>query len=241
MAKKELKAKYLGSVLGIWWAVITPFLMVTAITFVFTKIIRIDMKGFPLFSLAGILPWFFFSISLSESTSSLLHKAQVLKQFTFPRIFIPVSLVLANFMNFLIGLLFVIPIFIFFNTKVLSALIALPLLLILHFLFTVGIGLVFSCLNIFFRDISPLLGIILMFWFWMTPVFYSLDMVPVSYYWLFSLNPMTVYIRLYQDILFRAVVPSLSTFLNTFFISSGILLAGWLIFAKNEDSFLKRI
>jgi len=227
--------------LGIWWAVITPLLMMGAITFIFTKVLSIGIEKFSLFSLAGIMPWFFLSISLSEATPSLIHKAQLLKQFTFPAEFIPISSVLANFMNFLIGLLFLIPIFIIFKFKVISVLFFLPLVLFLHLLFTIGVGLFLSCLNVFFRDVSHFLGVVLIFWFWLTPIFYSLDMVPVSYRWICNLNPMTTYIRLYRAILFKAQVPSLQVVMFALFISIATFFIGYAVFIKRESSFIKRI
>ena len=241
MAKKELKTKYLGSVLGIWWAVITPLLMMGAITFIFTKVLNIGIERFPLFSLAGIIPWFFLSVSLSEVTPSLISKSQLLKQFSFPIEFIPISSVLSNFINFLIGLCFIIPVFIVFQTKVISVLAFLPLILFLHLLFTIGLGLALSCLNIFFRDISHLLGVILIFWFWMTPIFYSLDMVPEQYRWICNLNPMTTYIELYRDVLFKARMPSLDALLVASAIGLGVFCAGYIIFTKKETCFIKRV
>lgn len=241
MAKKELKAKYLGSVLGIWWAVITPLLMMGAITFIFTKVIRIDIRSFPLFSLAGIMPWFFFSVSLSEATPSLIHKSQLLKQFNFPIKLIPISSVLANFINFVIGLLFIVPVFIIFKIEVITALIFLPLILFLHLLFTIGMGLGLACLNVFFRDLPHLLNILLIFWFWMTPIFYSIDMIPESYSWICNLNPMAIYIRLYQSVLFKAEIPSIGLLLSAIYISLGVFLAGYIVFVKLENYFIKRV
>jgi len=241
MIAKELKAKYVSSVLGVWWAVITPLLIMVVITFVFTKVINISIENFPLFSLAGIMPWFFLTLALTDSTLSLIQKSKLLKQFTFPSEFIPISSILANFINFLIGLLFMLPVFIFFNRDVLSVLRYLPLVLLLHLLFTVGVGVMLSCVSVFLRDISHVLGVILMFWFWVTPVFYSIDMVPEAYRWVCNLNPMTIYIEFYRSILFRANALDL----NTIFIASGVsvlvFLIGYIIFIKCESSFIKRV
>lgn len=241
MALKELKAKYIGSILGVWWAIVTPLLIMGAITFVFTKVMKIDIVNFPLFCLAGILPWFFFSVSLSESASSLLRNAQLLKQFAFPPEFIPISSVLANFINFIFGLICIIPIFVIFKIKILLFLFFLPIALILHLLFTLGIALFLSCANIFFRDVIHFLGTVLMFWFWVTPVFYSVDNVPRSYQWVCTLNPMTIFIVMYRNILFEAKIPKLEEVSIALIISVTVFLLGYTIFAKYESSFTKRI
>lgn len=241
MALKELKAKYTGSILGIWWAIVTPLLTMGVITFVFTKVMKIGIVNFPLFCLAGILPWFFFSLSLSESASSLLRNAQLLKQFAFPAEFIPISSVLANFINFIFGLICIIPIFAIFKFKMLSFLLFLSIPLILHLLLTLGMALFLSCVNVFFRDVTHLLGVVLMFWFWVTPIFYSVDMVPESYRWICTLNPMTIFTTMYRNILFEARIPKLEEVFIALIISVTVFLLGYTIFAKYEFSFTKRI
>ena len=108
-------------------------------------------------------------------------------------------------------------------------------------MFTLGIVLFLSCLNAFFRDVTHLLGVALMFWFWVTPVFYSVDMVPASYRWICALNPMTVFITMYRDILFEAKFPGIWEVLLAFIISLAASLLGYMVFAKYESSFIKRI
>ncbi|MBD3263491.1 MAG: hypothetical protein GF375_00125 [Candidatus Omnitrophica bacterium] len=241
MTIKEWKAKYVNSFLGIWWASITPILVMLAISFVFTKVINIDIDNFPVFSLAGIIPWFFFSTSLSEVTVSFVSKSNLFKQFNFPYEFIPVSVILSNFLNFILGFLFLVLIFYFSNPQVLYVILWLPVIIFAHLIFTVGIGLLFACINIFFRDLSHLLGVLLLFWFWMTPIFYSLEMVPASYRWICLVNPMTIYVELYRDVLFRAVIPSAAHLLLAFSLSLFSLFAGYLIFNKVEHHIVKRI
>lgn len=241
MALKELKAKYTGSILGVWWAIVTPVLIMAGITFVFTKVIKIDIANFPLFCLAGILPWFFFSVSLSESTSSLLRNSQLLKQFAFPPEFIPIASVSANFINFIFGLICITPVFVIFKIKIAPSLLFLFIPLILHLLLTLGLALFLSCINVFFRDVTHLLGVVLMFWFWITPVFYSVDMVPESYRWVCNLNPMTIVIAMYRDILFEARIPKMGAASIALIISVTVFLWGYAIFARYEPSFTKRV
>lgn len=241
MALKELRAKYLGSILGLWWAIITPLLIMVTITFIFTKVMKITITNFPLFCLAGILPWFFFSISLSESASSFIRNAQLLKQFTFPSEFIPISSIFANFVNFIFGLMCIMPIFVIFKIKILPFLFFLPLLLILHLLFTLGIGLFLSYLNVLFRDVTHFLEVVLMFWFWVTPIFYSVDMVPKSYQWICTLNPMAIFTTMYRNILFEAKFPRLGEVSAALVISITVFMLGYVLFAKYESSLIKRI
>ena len=241
MTLRELKSKYVGSTLGIWWAVITPLLIMGVITFVFTKVINITIDNFPLFALSAIIPWFFFSNSLSEASSSLFKHASLSKQFNFPLEFLPLASVLANFINYLFGLICLIPIFCFFQIAVLRVLIFLPLVLLSHLLFTMGLGLVISCAHVFFRDIAHILGIVLLFWFWITPIFYSLDMVPLPFRWVSRINPMTIYIESYRDIFYAAQSPLAIDILIATTMGMITFFIGYIAFTRNQAKIIKSI
>ena len=241
MTVSQLKAKYAGSILGIFWAVINPLLIMSAITFVFTIIFKTEIKNFAFFVLSGIFPWMFFSNALSEATSSILNQQNILRQFNLPRELLPLSSTLSNFLNFLIGWLIIYPLFLFFNPKIILLLPLLIIVLLLNLFFVSGSGLILSVLNVFFRDISQLLGVLLMLWFWITPVFYSVDMVPTRFRWVCSLNPMTPYVIYYREIIFRGNVPSPSIFIAVFLWAFVSLTLGLLVFSRFEFKILKWI
>jgi len=241
MAVAQLKAKYAGSILGIFWAIINPLLIMLAISFVFTGVFKIEIKNFPLFALSGIFPWMFFSGALSEAAFSILNQQNVLRQFNLPQEILPLSSILSNFLNFLIGWLVIYPLFLFFNPKIILFLPLLIVVLILNLLFVCGLGLIFSALNVFFRDIGCLLGVLFMFWFWITPVFYSIDMVPIKFHWIYNLNPMTPYIVYYREVVFNARVVSTLIFAGVFFWACVSLISGLLVFSFYESKLLKQI
>lgn len=238
---KELKARYAGSLFGVFWVVITPLLITMVISFVFTKIIKIDMEYFPLFILSAILPWMSFSSSLFDATSSITRNSQILNQFTISKEILPVASVIVNFINLFIGLFVTLPIFIIFKIQIIPYLLLLPFVILLHFIFTVGIGLLLSCLNVFFRDITHLLEVGLMFWLWMTPIFYSVNMVPARFRWICILNPMTSYITMYRNILFEAKSPDLYLVIVSIVSSLFVLIIGYRVFIKYEPVFLKKV
>lgn len=241
MAIRQLKTKYSGSKLGIWWAIITPLILAVSINFVFTKIFKINIPNYTLFVLSGIVPWMFFANTLGEAANSFLANASTLRQAIFPRELIPLSTILANFLNFLIGFSIVLPLFIILKFKVITILWFLFLPLVLQLTFIVGLGLLFSCWNVFSRDISHLLSIGLMVWFWITPVFYSLEMVPLPYRWVCLFNPMSYYVTLYRQILFEVELPSLLVLIVSFLIALTSLFIGYGVFLKEEIELLKRI
>jgi ABC-2 type transport system permease protein len=241
LVSKNLKGKYAGSSLGIIWAFINPLLLAFIVGFVFTKILKVNIENFYLFIIAGMLPWTFLATSLQESALSIPAHASVLKQFSFPREFIPLSCVLANFVLLLMGLLVVMPFFIMANTQVVLLLpILLPALLV-HLMFVAGLSLAFSAAYVYFRDIGQLLGTLLIFWLWLTPVFYSMEMIPQGYRIIFICNPITLYIGLYRDALLGVGHGVWGSFLTAGALAIISLIAGYKIFIGCEKDFLQRI
>ena len=241
LSLKQFKAKYSGSFLGIWWAVIIPLLLTVCIDFVFSHLYKVNIENFALFILAGMVPWIFFSNALSEATTSFVGNSSLLKQTIFPREFIPLSTAIANFLNFGLGFLFLLPLFIVLHPKVILITPLFILVLFFHFLFLAGLSLFFSTLDIFFRDLSHFLSIAFMMWFWITPVFYSIDMLDFSYRWIPLMNPVSYYTILYQDILFKAISPRLSVIGTAFSLGVFFFISGYLFFLKLEVKLLKRL
>ena len=152
MSVSLVKGKYAGLKLGAWWIIILPLALALCINFVFVEAFKVDIPYFAFFVLSAIFPWFFISQSVSESANAFIAARSLLKQGVFPREFIPISNVLANFLNFAYGLLVIIPLFLLINTAVIYLLPLLILVIFLSLLFALGLGFIFSCLNVFFRD-----------------------------------------------------------------------------------------
>jgi len=241
MAVKQFKAKYASSVLGIFWVIINPLLMMLAITFVFTVVFKTEIKDFALFVLSGILPWMFFSGALSEATPSLSTQKSVLHQFSLPKEIIPLSIALSYLMNFLMSWIIVYPVFLFQKPGIIAVAVLLPVIFLLTYIFTSGVSLLFSVINVIFRDLEHLTGTLLMFWFWVTPIFYPVEMVPGNLRWVFNFNPFSAFVLFYRDIIFYCRIPKLSTFLEVIIWAFLSLLLGILVSTWFESSALKRI
>jgi len=241
MAVKQFKAKYASSVLGIFWVIINPLLMMLAITFVFTVVFKTEINNFALFVLSGILPWMFFSGALSEATPSLSTQKSVLHQFSLPKEIIPLSIALSYLMNFLMSWIIVYPVFLFQKPGIIAVAVLLPVIFLLTYIFTSGVSLLFSVINVIFRDLEHLTGTLLMFWFWVTPIFYPVEMVPGNLRWVFNFNPFSAFVLFYRDIIFYCRIPKLSTFLEVIIWAFLSLLLGILVSTWFESSALKRI
>ena len=238
---RELKTQYSGSRLNIWWAVINPLILALSINLIFTKAFKIDMPNYTLFVLSGIIPWMFFSNAILGATNSFISHASILKQGILLPEFVVLSTIFASLFNFLIGLAVLLPLFVFLEFKVLAMLIFLIFPVLFQVFFIIGLGFIFSCWNLFSKDIFHFLFVGLMIWFWVTPIFYSIEMLPLPYRWASLLNPMTYYVILCRQILFKAEFPSLSILGLSFLIGLISLCAGYLFFLKREKEILKRI
>ncbi len=237
----QLRSRYAGSLLGIFWAVINPLLIMSAIAFVFTQVFKAGIANYPFFVLSGIIPWMFFSNALSEAPASILNRQGIMRQYNVPVVIFPLASVIANFLNFLIGWVVMYPIFLFFNPKIIILAWLLPLIFVLLLCLTAGLCLALSVLNIIFRDIEHLLSVVLMFWFWVTPVFYSMAMVPAQFHWIYNVNPLTPYIAFYQKIIFEGVLPGPAVFIQVVLFAMASLSLGLAIFIKFEPGILKKI
>ncbi len=241
MSLKKLKAKYCGSFLGIWWALLLPVILAAAINLVFSQAFERGERNFSLFLLSGLLPWFFFSNSLNDAVDSFTGNVSEVRQNIFPREIIPLSHTISDFMNFMAGLSALLPFFLVFVPGSVVLLPLLLLILILFFIFTAGIGLIFSSFNVFFRDLEHIMQIGMMIWFWLTPVFYSIDRFSEPLKRLAQLNPVAPYIVSFQKILFKGVAPSVPEISLCFIFALFFFFAGYLLFLKNEMELLKRI
>lgn len=239
LTAKNLKSRFVGSALGFLWAFINPLLLALIVSYVFTNIFKTNTKNFYLFIISGMLPWTFLAASLQDAVASIPANAALLKQFALPREFIPLASVLTNFVFFLLGLFVVMPFFVAANDKILALLPLLAAALLCQLLFTGGLSLIFSAVYVSFRDVSQILNTVLMLWLWLTPVFFSIDMISPDNRIIFELNPMTPFINLYRNALLgidggKNLVPAVALAL----VSMGV---GYAVFYKQKNDFLKRI
>lgn len=241
MSIQQLKAKYAGSKLGLWWAVIVPLLLALSINLIFTAAFKVSTPRYYLFVLAGLIPWLFSTNALGEATNAFGANIALLKQAIFPREMVPFSAVFSSFLNFLIGLAFLLALFIAPNYHVIKSLPLLFLIVFINLIFIAGLSLLFSTINAFHRDLSYFLSIGFTIWFWITPIFYSLENIEFPFRWICLLNPMTYYVISYQQILFEAKMPDLFVLFIASALAFFSIIGGYLFFLKNEPLLLKRI
>jgi len=204
LAMREIKARYKQSFLGLLWVVLNPFFQMVILSFVFSNIVKFPSLGipYPVFLYAGLLPWVYFSTAIGASMNVLIDNSPLVKKIYFPReILVFSSLIAKTFDFFLSSILFIALLIYFKITFTWYMLIFIPIFLI-QFLFTYGLGLLLSALNLFYRDVQFLFNLILTLWFYLTPVIYATEFFPEQYRWIFKINPMSVFINAYRQVLF---------------------------------------
>ncbi|MGE3842027.1 MAG: ABC transporter permease [Vicinamibacterales bacterium] len=207
LVARELKARYRGSVLGFFWSFINPLLLLLIYSFVFSVVLPgtrpSTLEPYALFMFCGILPWTWFSSSLSEAAGSLISSGNLIKKVLFPAEILPIVSVLANMIHFLFGLP-ILAIFLLFYRVPLSAveLLWFPVIVAVQLVLTFGLSLLLSALTVHFRDIRDILANVLTFWFFATPIIYPMSEAPSFSRTLLNVNPFTHLAISYQEVLF---------------------------------------
>jgi len=238
LALKELKVRYKSAVLGFLWAVLHPVMLMIIFTVIFGIFMKFDIPNYPAYLLVGLIPWFFFSASLNVATNSIVDNYNLVKKVYFPRKVLPLSIIFSNFINFLLSLivLFVF-LYLIFRIELSPKLIYLPVIVLLQVVFISGFCFITASLNVYYRDVRYIVEILLTLWFYATPIFYTMDMVPRPFLPVFYLNPMASIITLYREILIYGLNPDPIHFLTAFTISLVLLKIGISISDKYEYVF----
>ena len=259
LVARELKARYRGSVLGLFWSFINPLMLLSVYSFVFIYVLPrdiakpepgkpfVDLEPYALFMFCGILPWTWFATSLNEATGSLISGGNLIKKVLFPAEILPIVSVLANMIHFMLGL----PILAAFLVYARrwpdpTDLLWFPGVVLIQALFTSGLGLLLSALTVHYRDIRDILSNVLTFWFFATPIIYFYKAENVQKLkWLFNINPFFHLSVSYQEILFFQPENPGDTFVHGHLMwllvmgaaSCLLFLLGYWLFDRLRDSF----
>lgn len=239
---RDLRGRYKGSVLGFLWTFINPLLQLVVYTIVFSNIMRMGIDNYYLFLFVALIPWMFCASSIMGASLCILQNQSLVTKIYFPREVLPLSVVTSNFINMLYCFIIVLAVVLIFAENVnFQAWLYLPVIAVIEYILVLGISFIVAGLTVYFRDLEHILGILTMAWQFLTPVMYSVDMVPQEYMGIFQLNPMTPVIVAYRDILYYGAVPHFETLVQA--IGFGILLSvlGFIIFGKLKKNFAEEL
>ncbi|TFH16732.1 MAG: ABC transporter permease [Lentisphaerales bacterium] len=212
---RNIKIRYKRSVLGFFWSLLNPLFFI-AVYSTFLKLLSVKFRtDDPLYLpmlVIGIFVWQFMALCLGDSLYAVVGNSSLVKKAAFPRVILPISMVLANLLNFLLSLIILIGYLLIIDADF-SRLYLLPLLVLTQCALCLGLSLIISALNVFFRDIEHLLGVLLLAWFFLTPIIYPFANIPDEYQRLSFLNPMTGIVTAYRMVFLTTdiMAPRLAT------------------------------
>ncbi len=236
---RNIKVRYKQTLLGASWAIIQPFFTMVVFTLFFGKMAKMPSDGvpYPIFSYAALLPWTYFSQTLNQTGNSLVASKNLITKIYFPRMVIPTSYALSGLVDFALASVILFGMMIFYQIPLQWNLLLLPLLMIPVFLLVLGVGMIFSSLNVKYRDIKHTLPFIVQIWLFMTPVIYPTSIIPERYQALIAFNPTVGLIEAIRGL----ILPTREIDWHLFTISVSVtlvtLLAGVVYFRKTERQF----
>jgi len=254
---RDLKARYKNSVLGILWSILNPLFLMGVFTILFGVLANGQIRQYPIFVLVGLIPWNFFSGALVSGTVSVTGNSPLVKKVYFPRELLPTSALLSNLVNFFFAFLVLVVFLYIFGIGLTVHALWVPALLLTQLIFTLGLCLLLGSLTVFYRDVLMILEVVMLAWFFLTPVFYSLEMfgesatilgitfVPAQVMrWL---NPMASIIDGYRTVLWGTygsagpVGMNPAYLLRTFVTAVIVLIAGYALFVRLNPLFGEKL
>jgi len=201
LTKKEIKVRYKNSYLGYLWSLANPLLLALIFYFVFKVVTKVQMKDYTLFLISGLFVWQWISNTIIGSANLYISNASLIKKVNFPRNFLAISLTLSEGFNFLMSIPVILFFMLYYHKLPTIYWSWIPVLMILTGFFIYSISLLIATINLFFRDMERLIGLLMTLMFYLTPIIYPMSMVPMKYHTLLYLNPFVPIVLLWQDIL----------------------------------------
>jgi lipopolysaccharide transport system permease protein len=189
---RDIKVRYKQTVLGATWAVIQPFMTMVVFSLFFGKLAKMPSDGlpYPLFAFAALVPWTFFSNSLTQSSNSLVQNAHMLKKIYFPRLIIPIATIVSGAVDFVIAFIVLLLMMAYYGLVPTANIAWVPFLVLLEIITALGVGLWLSAMNVQFRDVRYVIPFLSQFWLFITPIAYPGSLLPESWQMVYGLNPM---------------------------------------------------
>ena len=255
LTNREVRGKYRRTALGQLWSLANPIAAILIYTFIFSFIFRLPaqvgdpsgLNNYALWLVCGLLPWLFFNRVLTLGTDALVSNAGLIQKVYFPRIVLPLALANATFFTWILEMAVLAIALSLLGSFVLPWVPLVAVFMVVFALFSVGLAMVFSIINVYFRDLAYLLTIVLQFWFYLTPILYPVELVatqsdqlgglvgtPVTLVDIYSLNPVLGFIEIFRNLLYDNRLPDTATVLVALGWTIAAFGAGLLVYARKE-------
>ena len=240
LVQRDLTVRYKRSILGFFWTMLNPLLIMIVMTIVFSTFFA-SIEHYPVYLLSGMLLWNFFSQSTMVATNNLIWAGGLVNKIYIPKSVFTVSAILVGLINFLLALIPLALIMLFTGASFSTALLFLPIPIFLTFVFALGVGLIVSTLAVFFVDVVDIYQVALTVLMYLTPIFYPVDAVPQKYLFFIHLNPIFYFVQIFRAPIYQGVLPEPYLLLRAAFVALGALLFGWWVFTKKSNEFAYRV
>ncbi len=238
LAWRDVTIRYKQTALGILWAFIQPFLKLVVFSVIFGGLAKIDSEGFPypIFVYAGLLPWQFFSESLSRSSFSVVGSANLITKVYFPRLIVPLSSAGACLVDFAISFVILFGLMLYYGVPFTASTLAVLPLIVLTVATALGAGVLLSALNVAYRDFQYLVPFAVQIWFFATPVIYPVKIFPPHWQWLVCLNPMAGIVDAYRSAILGKPF-AWDHLAVSIVVAAAVFVAGLFFFRRVESQF----
>ena len=236
---KEVRVRYKQSVLGAGWAVLQPFALMVIFTAVFSRFLHVKSEGvpYPVFSYVALVPWTFFSSAVGQGVPSIVSNMGLVTKIYFPREIFPLATIGACFVDFSIAATIVAALIIWYKVGITWTVLLVPLLVLLQAIVAVGVVLIASAINVFFRDIRFVVPLATQMWMYVSPVVYPLSDVPARFRPYYMLNPMAGILDGYRRVVLHGQTPDWGALGITAAVSLALLVGGYAFFKRVEMKF----
>lgn len=238
LVRRDFKAKYKRSVLGIVWTILNPLLTMLVLTIVFSTLFRFDIENFPVYLLSGQVLFAFFSEATTISMGSILGGGSMIKKVSVPKYIFPLSRTISSLVNFLFSLISLLLVMLFTESPFHWTILFSPLAILYTFVFSLGVGLFLSAITVFFRDITYLYTLLITVVTYLTPIFYPVEIIPAKYSFLISMNPLYHLVSYFRTVVIYGGIPSLWQNTVCALFSMIALIIGIYAFIKKQDQFI---
>jgi lipopolysaccharide transport system permease protein len=244
---REVKGRYAGSSIGIYWSVINPLVMLAVYTYVFSAVLKVRLGNepgitdFALYLFCGFLAWNAFQEIVQRCTTVVLDNVLLIKNLSFPSKVLPLSIGINSIINETIGMVILViavtavlgffPVYTWF---------LIPLM-VLQLLFGLGLGFIFSTIHVFFRDTAQFVSVFLMIWMFGTPLFYPERMIPPEFQFLLDMNPMAYLLRMFREVCLRNAFPDLRDVAIFGIVSVAFFIIGYFVYTKKFYQFVDQL
>lgn len=238
LALKELKIRYKRSFLGFLWALLNPLLLMVVLTVVFSTIMRQRIPHYSVFLLSMLFPFTFFSQSLSYAAESIVGNGDLIKKVRIAKLVFPVAALVSNLINLVLSLIPLALIVLMTGAPFHWTWIYLPIPLLTLAVFTLGASFFFAAANVYYRDVSHILQIVLQLWLYATPILYDINIFPKTYHWLFKLNPLIFVLNGFRLSVYWGMLPEPQSIFASVACAVVSVMIGFAIFRRVQDKFV---